>query len=354
MQNGHADPTERSIKFDYTTSKAFNTLTSDATNPADGGTITVDGRVYTLKSTLTAAVAASGTLTSDNDQVTAGARVTIGSLIYQFVEALSTIAPMDYIEVLIGSDADDTLANLKAAINETLATFGVKYSKNARANTLVSAGNITSHALALAARTAGTAGNSITLTTDEATYTPTAFASGVDTVADQIKIGASAAVTLDNIKAAINGTGTPGTEYSVGTTAHATVSCTTNTDTTQVFEVRTGGTAGNSVAITENATHLSFDSVAGGGGTVGRQLVGKGRGGKINRIISKCPQLTGTPTYTVGIQSAGGSALYTTGSLNENAVTNTAQEMVLADDDYIVITASGTVESTLPVLVSLR
>lgn len=350
----NAQPTSRSIYLNSTLAKATATLTSDATNPDNNGTITIAGTVYTLKDTLTAAVAASGTLTSDNEQVTAGARVVLGSLTYQFVTALSATPPASYIEVVIGADADGTLTNLKNAINEDLATFGSTYSKNARQNTLVSAGDITSHALALTARTAGTAGNSITFTTTEATYTPTAFAGGVDTVANEIKIGADAATTLDNIKAAINGTGTPGTEYSVGTTAHPTVECTTNTDTTQVFQVRTGGVAGNSVAMTENATHLSFGSVSGGGGTVGRQIIGEGQGGLVRHFITKIPQFTGTPTITLAIEDSSGNTIYSVASLAENATTDTAKEIVVADTDYIVLTATSTVEDTLPIVVALR
>lgn len=353
MQFGYANPSERSIKLDTTLAKAVATLTSDATNPADGGTILLDTQTYTLKDTLTAAVASAGEIESDNEQVAAGARVTVGSLIYQFVAALSTIAPQDYIEVLIGADADATLLNLKNAINEDLATFGVKYSKNARQN-IVIAGNVTAHAIAITARTAGTAGDAIALTSDEASYTITALTGGVDTVPYEVKIGASAAATLDNIKSAVNATGTAGTHYSVGTEAHPTIEATTNADTTQIFSARTGGTAGNSLVMSENATHLSFDSVAGGGGTVGRQVVGAGNGGLVHRIISKCPQFTGTPTYIISIETAAGSQLYATSALTENAVTNTAQEMVLADDDVIVVTANATVESTLPVLISLR
>ena len=353
MQFGYANPSERSIKFDTTLAKAVATLTSDATNPDTGGTLTIDGRVYTFRTNLTAAAASVGEIESDNEQVAAGAQVVIGSLTYQFVAALSTIAPTTHIEVLIGADADATLLNLKNAINEDLASFGTTYSKNARQN-IVIAGNVTAHAIAITARTAGTAGDAIVLTSDEASYSITALTGGVDTVPDEIDIGASAAATLDNVKHAINGTGTPGTHYSIGTVPHETVECTTNADTTQVFEVRTGGTAGNSVAMTENATHLSFGSVTGGGGTVGRQVVGAGNGGMVHRFITKAPQFTGTPTYTLAIETADGSVLYTTAALNENATTNTAQEMVLADDDVIVLTANATAESTLPILVSIR
>jgi hypothetical protein len=79
-----------------------------------------------------------------------------------------------------------------------------------------------------------------------------------------------------------------------------------------------------------------------------------GEDGAIRSIISVAPQFTGTPTYTLAVKSAGGDQLYITGSLNENATTITAKELMLKADDVIVITASGTVEDTLSVSVYLR
>lgn len=73
-----------------------------------------------------------------------------------------------------------------------------------------------------------------------------------------VKIGASAAATLDNLKAAVNASGTPGTEYFAGTLVHPTIEATTNTDTTQLFRALTGGSGGNSLAVSETSAHLTF------------------------------------------------------------------------------------------------
>lgn len=73
-----------------------------------------------------------------------------------------------------------------------------------------------------------------------------------------VQIGADAATSLDNLKAAINASGTPGTEYFAGTEAHPDVVATTNTDTTQVVQAKLPGTAGNSIASTETSSHLSW------------------------------------------------------------------------------------------------
>lgn len=80
-----------------------------------------------------------------------------------------------------------------------------------------------------------------------------------------VKIGADAATSLDNLKAAINASGTPGTEYFAGTHAHAEVTATTNTNTTQVVEAR-DERWGNGVATTESATTLSWGSATLTGG----------------------------------------------------------------------------------------
>lgn len=81
-----------------------------------------------------------------------------------------------------------------------------------------------------------------------------------------VKVGASAAASLDNLKAAVNASGTPGTEYFAGTEAHPLVTATTNTDTTQVFEAKSVGVAGNDIAALEGSSHLSFPSTTLTGG----------------------------------------------------------------------------------------
>ena len=90
-----------------------------------------------------------------------------------------------------------------------------------------------------------------------------------DTLAQayDVKIGASAAATLDNLKAAINATGTPGVEYFAGTLVHPTVIATTNGDTTQKIVARVIGTAANTEATTSTAATLTWaDTTIGGGG----------------------------------------------------------------------------------------
>lgn len=94
-----------------------------------------------------------------------------------------------------------------------------------------------------------------TITVDETVYTMKTTLTGE---AYEVLIGASLAVSLDNLKSAINASAGEGTTYGTGTVAHPTVTATTNTDTTQVVEAIEIGTAGNSIATTETADNASW------------------------------------------------------------------------------------------------
>lgn len=90
-----------------------------------------------------------------------------------------------------------------------------------------------------------------------------------------VDIGADAATSLDNLKAAINDSGTAGTTYGTGTYAHPHVTATTNTNTTQVVEARLAGTAGNAIATTEASTHLSWGAATLASGANGTYYKGQ-------------------------------------------------------------------------------
>ena len=94
-----------------------------------------------------------------------------------------------------------------------------------------------------------------TVTIDTKTYT---FVAAPATEGD-VDIGADAAATLDNLKAAINHSGTPGTDYYCDR-AHPTVEATTNTDTVQTLQALTGGVVGNSIALTKSAVTLTVSA----------------------------------------------------------------------------------------------
>lgn len=92
---------------------------------------------------------------------------------------------------------------------------------------------------------------------DGVTYTAKTTLS-VPALANEVLIGGSAAVFLDNLKSAINRTGTVGTDYSSATVIHPTVTATTNTDTTQLVVAKQIGATGNLITTSETSTHLSW------------------------------------------------------------------------------------------------
>lgn len=104
-----------------------------------------------------------------------------------------------------------------------------------------------------------------TVTIGSQTYTfKTALTAGT---ANQVLIGASAAIALDNLKSAINGTGTAGTDYTAVTPVHSKVTATTNTDTTQVVEARDFAVTNADIATTEVAVTLSWGAATLASGT---------------------------------------------------------------------------------------
>ncbi len=237
---------------------ASGTLTSDATAPVNLDTVTIGteaqgGLTYTFVTTLDSAVA-TGTLTSDATAPSDGDTVTIGTTVYTFKTTLTPTA----FEVLIGASAAAALDNLKSAINKT-AGGGTTYASATTIHPTVTATTNTDTTQVVEAKTAGPAGDSIAL--DEAgTHTSwgdTFLRGGNTPAANQVLIGASAAIALDNFKSAVNGAGTPGTDYSANTPVNPLVTATTNTDTTQLV-VAVDMSVGEDVSTTETSSHLSW------------------------------------------------------------------------------------------------
>lgn len=296
-------------------------VTSDAT------TLTVRGRVpgTSLNATATTetftngswpdTTLGGGTGASDAGVTTGAATVTIGSITYTVVDALSETYGATAIpyQVVKGASEATMLDNLKLAINGT-GTAGTNYSTGTEAHPYVIAttnsdtvqkiisrtvGDATAtavvNALATTATMANTAwadttfgggtGNSnpavattaATITIGDQTYTAVielSESSGASAVANQVLWVTSEAVFLDNLKLAINASGTAGTQYSTGTYQNYYVTATTNTDTTQVVVAKTVGTAGNSIATTETLANYAWGAatLASGTGTSGKVI----------------------------------------------------------------------------------
>lgn len=238
-----------------TATAASGTLTSDATIPADGDTVTIGGVTYTYKTALGDA-AATGTITSNNTNVSAADTVTINGQVYTFVTAFGT--GNNAYNVIIGATADASLTNLEAAINAT-AGMGTTYGAGTLPNFYVSSSDVVSHVITLTARSTGTQGNSITLAKSAATLTVSAatLTGGATAASNQVLIGANTTASLANLKSALASTAGAGTTYSASTPKNADVTPGTATATTLALTA-TNPAYGNSVPTTETSAHLSF------------------------------------------------------------------------------------------------
>jgi hypothetical protein len=90
--------------------------------------------------------------------------------------------------------------------------------------------------------------------------------------ANEVLIGAAATNTLDNIKSAINGTGTPGTDYSQATVRNKDFTAGTKTATTLVI-ASTDSNANSAAGTTETMANFAFTGSAMSAGTLGSVAV---------------------------------------------------------------------------------
>lgn len=289
---------------------------------SDATTLTVRGRVpgTSLNAVATTGTAlrtvwadttlGGGTGASDPGVTTGAAQVTIGTIVYTVVDALSetygaTAVPY---QVLKGASEATMLDNLKLAINGT-GTAGTQYSTGTVAHSQVVATTNTDTVQTIRGRVPGTTLNAVATTENMAntafadttlgggtgnsdagiattaaqfvingrTYTAVIELSetlGAAAVADQVLWVTSEAVFLDNIKKAINASGIAGTDYSTGTVINADVVATTNTNTTQVIVSKKIGTIGNAITTTENMANYAWTgtTLASGTGATGRVI----------------------------------------------------------------------------------
>ena len=102
------------------------------------------------------------------------------------------------------------------------------------------------------------------------TYT---FRASVATTANEILVAGTAAASLQNLKDAINLTGTTA-QYGSLTVIHPTVTAGVITATTLQLYAKAGGTGGNSLASTETLTNGSFPGATFNSGTPGAAATG--------------------------------------------------------------------------------
>ena len=240
----------------YTGAKGTQTLTIAGADVANNDTLTIGNRTYTFKTALTG-VKASVKLTNAV-AFTAGETVTVDGRTYTFV-----VTPVEMDQVAIGANVAASLDNLKQAINQGNAVWpaaatneglGTNYGPQTVRHHSVTATTNSNTEQTVEAKLAGLRGNSFVVseTGVDSSWAGSVLAGGVEPVADEIKIGSSAAETLDFLKDAINGTavtGAEGTAYFVGGKAHEQVTATTNSNTQQVVEARDSAFDNGSIAV---------------------------------------------------------------------------------------------------------
>jgi phage tail sheath protein FI len=246
---------------------AQGTLTI-AANPSDGDTMTIDSKMYTFDET--AAIAAEGTLTVA-DIPSDGDTITIDTKKYTFQSNLTDI---DGNIAIVGGDLPATQANIVAAINLTGAA-GTQYAQSTTVHpTVTAAAAFVNDKLVLTAKTAGGGGNNIATNAtsaaggsvfDAATLGTTRAGAdaGLADIDGRIAIGADLATTQANIAAALNRSGTPGTQYAASMTAHPSVIAAPDfAGNNLVLTAKTPGVAGNNIATEETfaAAGNAFDA----------------------------------------------------------------------------------------------
>jgi hypothetical protein len=152
-----------------------------------------------------------------------------------------------------------------AVVAVEVAEAGVVVEITADAAGYIGGSDVANHALT----TLTVSGNAVadeTVTLDAVVYT---WKAAPTTVANQVKVGATAADSLQNLKDAVNRTGTPGTQYGSLTVVHPTIEAGAITATTLKFNAKVGGTGGNSLASTETMTVGAFPGATFNSGTPG-------------------------------------------------------------------------------------
>ena len=122
-------------------------------------------------------------------------------------------------------------------------------------------------AAATAALDGITIANGNTVTIGDHVYTfKTALSTG-PTVPNEVLVGVSDSVSLDNLIAAINGAGGAGTTYATGTVANAFVTALAGAGDTMDITAKAAGTLGNGIALAQTLTSGSWNGDVTKGGT---------------------------------------------------------------------------------------
>lgn len=219
-----------------------------------------------------------------------GDQFIIGTQVYRMKDT-----PAQAYDIEIGANEPESKVNIVAAINAS-GTEGVEYYAGTLAHPDVVMTTFSTDAGVLTAREFGTAedaivtaetGQGFTGATNVFTTATLAGGEAIDTMtlgtqvyrfletpiqAYDIDVGANEAATKVNIVAAINASGTPGTEYFAGTHEHPDVSAAVFATDACLITAKVGGVAGDAIVFTETFDHTS--NVMNGSATLGGDTSG--------------------------------------------------------------------------------
>jgi len=126
------------------------------------------GGVVGINSITINAIAATGTIASNGSLPASGSTLVVAGTSYNLVSSLPS-TPVEG-NILIGLTANDTLQNIIEAINQT-GVYGVNYQVSSMNPKVSALPSLQSGIIRVIARTAGSAGSSLQITTTDGTYT---------------------------------------------------------------------------------------------------------------------------------------------------------------------------------------
>jgi len=185
----------------------------------------------------------------------------------------------------VTGDVDGALVDADTLITKTLTPVNAVASEAK----LTSSGAMApaTHAVNVLTSDATNVTEDTTVTINTVVYTWKADPTGI---AYAVDIGSDAQTSLANLAAAIMASGTPDTEYGVGTLANDFVVATANDATTVTIQAKLPGTVANAFPTEETDDHLSWADSTLGGGT----------GASVAGVTTAAATITiGTRVYTV-------------------------------------------------------
>lgn len=251
---------------------AGSKLLTIGTNPIEGATVSVGGVTYKFRVAIGAGVAATGTLAMNTEQPHDGDTVILGNTTYTFKTALTPTAG----QVLIDDTTEHSMDNLIAAI-EGGAGEGTKYATGTLSQGMVTASKATADTMLVTYESVGFLGNQYdTLgTATHATWGAITLTGGVDAQsANDVLIGGTAEISIDNLVLAITAGAGIGTNYGTGTVANPLATAVKASASTMTATNKVKGVIGNATAIAETLADGSWAAGAtflsgGVDGTVG-------------------------------------------------------------------------------------